>query len=456
MRTIVEPKEHIDKLWGKQRIKDGETYRMMRYVFRVDHDGKVLLHNVVTGRLVVLEQAEVEAVTKLPRKYEPAMEQLIVERYLVPLECDEHQEVVNLRTVLRKLDDAVKKPITHYTILPTTGCNARCYYCYEQGIKIKKMSKDTAEKVVQYIASHRDVDDKVYITWFGGEPTTATDRIEQISLRLQELGINYQSDIVTNAYLFDKGMVQRAKNLWKLTFAQIAVDGIGESYNAIKDFVDAKDDPYERVMRNIHLLLQNGISVQMRMNFSRQNYLQFKDLIEEAKNRFGNHPLLSVTAHAVITDFIIDENNRQIEEEEWLAAKILELNDYAREVGFKRIKRNLPNLSFVGCEADNDYTVGINCDGKLLRCLENLQDSDMIGSITEGITNHELAASWKEVYTMEKCDMCPLFPYCMRMKNCHGGSRCLSKAERIREFSEVAQRKYNSWRNRKQEEDVLP
>ena len=77
MKTIVEPREYIDKLWGKQHIRDGITYRMMWYVLRTDYDGKVLLHNAVTGRLVLLEQNEVYSVEKLPNKYDPAVEQLI-------------------------------------------------------------------------------------------------------------------------------------------------------------------------------------------------------------------------------------------------------------------------------------------------------------------------------------------------------------------------------------------
>ena len=68
MITIAEPKERIDKLWGKQKIREGETYRMMRYVLRVDHEDKVLLHNAVTGRLAVLERGEAEALEVPLRK----------------------------------------------------------------------------------------------------------------------------------------------------------------------------------------------------------------------------------------------------------------------------------------------------------------------------------------------------------------------------------------------------
>ena len=71
MKTIVKPKEHISNLWGKQRINETEEYRLMHYVLRVDHDGKVLLHNVVTGQLVELEQDEAEVLEKLPIAYNP-------------------------------------------------------------------------------------------------------------------------------------------------------------------------------------------------------------------------------------------------------------------------------------------------------------------------------------------------------------------------------------------------
>ena len=60
MITVVEPKRPIAALWSEPEIRDGETFRLMRYVLRVDHEGKVLLCNVVTGQLAVLDQDEAE------------------------------------------------------------------------------------------------------------------------------------------------------------------------------------------------------------------------------------------------------------------------------------------------------------------------------------------------------------------------------------------------------------
>ena len=234
MRTIVEPKEHIDKLWGKQRIKDNETYRLMRYVLRADHDGKVLLHNVVTGRLVVLDKREAEMVENLPMTFEPIMEPLIAEHYLVPEDYDEHQQVVNSRNILRMIADVHKqREIIYYTILPTTACNARCYYCFEQGCKTVTMTEQTACDLIDFIAEHCGSKRTVFLTWFGGEPTIATKRIDQICEGLNKAGVFFRSKMITNGYLFDEEMVAKAKKLWRLQALQICVDGTEKSYNRI-------------------------------------------------------------------------------------------------------------------------------------------------------------------------------------------------------------------------------
>ena len=149
MITIVEPKEHIDKLWGKQKIREGETYRMMRYVLRVDHEDKVLLQNMVTGRLVVLEQEEAELLETLPAAYAPAMEQLVTEHYLVPQNFDEYRSVNQLRKIFQSRDTGTA--INHYVILPTTFCNAHCFYCYESDYPRVHMTEETASRLIEYI-----------------------------------------------------------------------------------------------------------------------------------------------------------------------------------------------------------------------------------------------------------------------------------------------------------------
>lgn len=425
MITIVEPQQNIDRLWGEQRIRENDTYRMMQYVLRVDHDGKVLLHNVVSGRLVVLEQEEAEAVEKLPLKYEPVMEQLVMKHYLVPEDFDEHQQVVNLRMILRKLDDVQKsKDIQYYTILPTTACNARCYYCFEHGCVTTTMTEQTAKDLVDYIDEHCGERRTVYLTWFGGEPTIASNRIDQICEGLKGKGIHFRSKMITNGYLFDQEMVEKAKSLWKLQALQICVDGTEKSYIYVKSFIAAKDNPYERVMHNIGLLLEHDIGVGLRMNFDLGNYNEFMELAKEAVARFGHNKLLELSAHPIIGEYKDYKGRILHGSDAWFTKMVLDLNNIAREVGLKKVIKRLPSINHSMCGAYSDSCVTITPDGSIVKCPEQFGQEQVIGSIRTGITNHTLVSEWKAVADYPMCRDCVVFPNCVRLVNCSNKSYC--------------------------------
>ena len=425
MRTIAEPKERISKLWGKQRANEDDTYRMMRYVMRVDLDNKVRLHNVVTGQLVELAKDEAEILDTLPRKYCKPMDQLIDGHYLVPDQYDEHRMVVNMRTILRKLAATQQqKGIHHYTILPTTSCNARCYYCFERGTKTFTMTKAIADDVIDFIDAHCEDKRKVTIMWFGGEPTVAANRIDQISSGLKERGIEYVSTMVSNAYLFDEEMVRKAKDLWNLKRIQISVDGMEERYNEVKSFINAKDNPFQRVMRNIELLLENGIRVGLRMNYDISNHMEFPELLKYASERFGNNKNLQVYAYPVIGDYPEKDGIIRHGSDEWRKDKTVRLNDYARESGMYSDRNELPCLHHIGCSADDDDSLTINAQGFLVKCPEHYEEADSIGNLKDGILNKELVQAWKEIADYDICKECTFFPRCVRQIKCSAGDRC--------------------------------
>ena len=77
MKTIVEPKEYIVRLWGKQSIQDQTIYRLMKYLLRYDSEDGVLLHNVITGHIVLLTENEGKALEALPAKASSVMKEMI-------------------------------------------------------------------------------------------------------------------------------------------------------------------------------------------------------------------------------------------------------------------------------------------------------------------------------------------------------------------------------------------
>ena len=431
MITIVEPKEPIDRLWGKQEVQEKEVYRIMRYVLRVNYDGKSLLHNVVTGRLVLLNEEEASAIDRVPITYSLTIKPLIKEHFLVVENYDEHQQVKNLRMILKKLYDAHDlKSIVHYTILPTTSCNARCYYCFENGIKPASMTRKNIEDLLDYIEFHCDSNRFIRISWFGGEPTIAAQSISYICEGLQHRGIGYESDITTNGYLFDEKMVKQAKHLWHLKKAMICVDGTEKDYNAIKAFINPLDNPYQRVMRNIGYLLDNNVYVNLRMNFDLNNHFEFEDLVEEVKMRFGQSPYLQVRVHPVVGEYPDYTGKILHGSEEWFTEKVVELGNISREAGYMNYHATeLPYMNYKGCQACDGRSVTVTPQGYIVRCPEQIGEEQITGTLVDGVTDTSLVESWRVIADYPNCIQCEMKPYCFTLERCSTKGYCTYSKE---------------------------
>ena len=450
MITIVEPIVHIDRVWGKQKIIEDGKYRLMQYVLRVDYDGKVLLHNTVSGQLVELSQAEAEALNELPTAYKPAMEALIRDHYLVLNSCDEHYQVLCLRDIFQKIINngrRVKGIITSYTILPTTACNARCYYCFEHGVPSVTMSEQTAEYTVEFIKNHYDPESVVSIRWFGGEPTIAANRIDQICIGLQNNGIKYSSSMTTNGYLLDDNMVERAKLLWNLRDVMISIDGTERNYNEIKAYVNAEDNPYQRVLRNIGYLLDQEISVSLRMNFDIDNYQDFKEVLNEAKNRFHNNKKLMVYAFPIEGAYPNKHGKISHASDEWLFEKVAELNDMARDMDLFHMEKELPSLNVSSCNAGSPNFMVITAKGELGRCSGIFYEhNQIVGNVKDGLTDNHYYDSWRRFADPCKCRSCTFFPSCMLIERCPSRDKCF-QAETYQQYKESVEHVYYRYKN---------
>ena len=143
---------------------------------------------------------------------------------------------------------------TEFTVLTTTDCNARCYYCYEKGIRREPMTRETAIAAADYIAC-ASRGEKVRLRWFGGEPLFNREAIDVICGALEQKKICFESAMTTNGFYLDEKTTADAVEKWNLKNVQITVDGTEKTYNRIKAYIDAEENPYRRVMNNI----KNGI-----------------------------------------------------------------------------------------------------------------------------------------------------------------------------------------------------
>ena len=425
MKIIIPTASTFEQVVGRQKRADGERYRLMTYVVQQPVNDGLLLYNTLTCSMVLLSPDEAADIT--------AQQELIDRWFLVPQEHDDQKLCRQVRQMAALLTLA-PKVVTTYTILPTTGCNARCFYCYEQGTRPVTMTAETASKVVRYIVAHRG-SETVHISWFGGEPLVNAKVIDQICTELCEQGVPFRSEMVSNGYLFDADKVQRARDLWQLRRVQITLDGTEQTYNRVKAYVYQGVNAFERVLENIGQLIAVGIRVVIRLNVDKHNIGEMAELAELLHQHFGSNEHLSVYSHELFGE-------RTPEDNATLFAQRMQLEQQIAKHGILRIKELPKDIHLNRCMADNDGSVVIAPDGHLGKC-EHFIDREFFGHIDSEERDMTIIRKFKERRAeIEACATCPFYPQCYRLVMCENDFGCTPETRQGGMHKMVASMKY--------------
>ena len=431
MQRIVPAAPLVDQVVGKQKCTDGESCRLMRYVIQCPVDDGVLLYHTLTCCMILLTNEEAAHLT--------VQQELIDNWFLVPEGHDDRKLCQQIRQMTRLFKPSAKT-ITGYTILTTTGCNARCFYCYEKGTTPVTMTTETASKVVQYILAHRG-DEKVGLSWFGGEPLYNVQVIDQICKELKEHEVPFKSSMITNGYLFDTEMVQRAKDLWQLKNVQITLDGREQIYNRVKRYIYGDVNAFERVLANMKLLMDAGIFVSVRLNVDQHNIEEMLQLVPFLNERFGANKNLTIYSHELFGE-------RTPEESAALYEQRMKLEALIAECGYKRRRELQKDIKLNHCMADNDNNVIISPAGFLGKC-EHYIDREFFGHIDSEKKDVETLRKFKEhPEETEACTTCPYYPQCFRLVMCENEVICTPERqkEHIYNVIEAMKDEYERWK----------
>ena len=403
MQVIIPTPLQYEQIVGRQKRVDGERYRLMTYVVQQPVTVGLLLYNTLTCSMVLLQPDEAADLT--------AQRELIDRWFLVPEDHDDRKLCRQVRQMVALLKPAAKT-ISTYIILPTTGCNARCFYCFEQGAKPVTMTTETASRVVRYIVAHRG-NEEVTLRWFGGEPLVNAKIIDQICAELREQGVPFRSEMTTNGYLMDADMVQRARDLWQLQHVVITIDGTEQTYNQVKSYVYRGVNAFERVLQNIGLLTAAGIRVLIRLNVDMYNIGEMGELVELLHQRFGTN------ANLYVSSFVLYGGERSTEDNATLFAQRMQLEQQIAQCGY-RFRRRLQNDIKVNCcwADDNGESVIIVPDGHLGKC-EHCIDREFFGHIDSEERDEAIIRKFKEHRAdIEACATCFYYPQCIRLVMC--------------------------------------
>ena len=406
---------------------------MKRSQFIIAQDGfsndTVLLYSTFSTSIVELERSMYSEIFE-HGKYESHPEEtaaLADMGFLIPDDLDEKAFLKGLRE--KTLEANASSP-SYYIICPTTGCNARCYYCFEKGINQRRMSKETAEALAKYIVEHHDPDHLV-IQWFGGEPLLEPDTISYIVKYLKDNHVKFESKIITNGYLLSDEIVQRLAGEWNVRIIQITIDDLGEEYNRIKDYVHPDGNPFEIVMSNISRTLRAGINTRIRINF---NPMQEERAIRTAnylKERFGGDPNFFVYFAPIdskeipaITESFEDRPKHPLlrlldAEEEFCSFGNYDLKT-EKAAGCEAVLKKyyltpIPTSCYGGCQS----SLTVDSEGNIFVCHRLLGNPAYAsGNVFTGRVHNEIARFFTDPDLHDPvCEDCALLPLC------HGGCK---------------------------------
>lgn len=445
MKAIVEGRAEVVLVWGRQAVKR-IPHRLMKYTVCTECSEGTLILNVISGELVLLDQDEKVILKQSIILPDESTEELVAHHFLVPVDYDEKAVVYSLRAILKKQKQLYVRGIQSYTILPTTGCNARCFYCYESTFPHFSMSAETADSVIEFISNHCEKEKPVNLHWFGGEPMVAVDRIDQICKGLIKKGVSFRSRMTSNASLFSERLAQRARKGWHLYEIQITLDGTEKIYNDTKAYTSFNGNPYETVLNNIGYLLEQKVRVIIRLNLGLHNISVMNDLIRELMVLYGGYDNLVVYTGILFNNLGFEKVQHTEKDIEKLELAKRELKHTIDAAGIRYAERvELPYLKLEHCMADNPETVLISPNGDLGKC-EHAVYEKLIGTIQSDAFDEDRKRKWEEIRIWPECEECCVYPNCIMLHDCETLEPCnwVALENRIDEIRTRMVEKYQS------------
>ena len=254
------------------------------------------------------------------------------------------------------------------TIAPTMGCNFDCPYCFENH-RAGKMGRKVQEDVSALAARMLKASGakRLHVTWFGGEPLLAKDVVEELAKKLmavsEKYGASFRANIITNGYLLDQETVDLLARV-QVKDMQITLDGLQKAHDATRH-LSGGGGTFERIVQNLRTL-HIPCEVHIRQNLhegNKEDRASLEALVRELSEESGNDLKYS--------SFYVRGNQASIDRD----SNVAFLRGRGRlDEGLRRDVKNFRLKNGHFCSASRLFSVGIDAEGRLYKCWENMDD----------------------------------------------------------------------------------
>lgn len=298
-------------------------------------------------------------------------------------------------------------------IVPCTGCNFACPYCFEEKKYPAVMTEKIENDIITFLSGHPSVKD-INLTWYGGEPLLAFKNIKSIYNKIKnETTLNIiNHSIVTNGYLINAEVLDFFKET-QLKSMQITLDGTQEHHDKTRCLKHNGSGTFNKIIDNIHSVIEMlpDCRLSVRINISKNNMNDFPIMLNFFNEHFKS-PNINI-----YPGFIREETNDgcSLCHQSIKADETIHYYEFIQEKG--------GHINFFPAKADkgcminklNSYIIGP--EGEIYKCWNDVSNSKkIIGYIHQKELSNKVLFSryMTEISPFEdkKCRDCLLFPIC--------------------------------------------
>lgn len=402
-----------------------KRYKASRYnIFDGLKNGNYLIYNTLSSCVAIVTSEELKELKEGCFENDSLLREYKQLGFVVDSSEDELRKVIALRNM-----NNFNMRCAGFQILPTTGCNARCFYCYEQDFVNETMNSEVIDQTIKFIKNYASSLKQLNIAWFGGEPLLRFDIIEYMSQEFiaycKENHIEYSANMITNAALLDDSIIKKLK-MYKVETIQITIDGYGNVHDKRKGYL-AEGMGYHTIIGSIKKLINSQIKVLVRLNIDKQNFSSCMDAIDNLKETCGNGKFI----WPYIAPLYSDKDTKNCFSKNDLSEVFAESYKKLIDCGYIQSVDGLPmNFTNASCCATMINNFVIAPSGNIYKCEHLLNDeNEKVGDVFSGIIFNKAMCNWAEPDAPGECKNCSYLPICQAgcraaLKRGFGYGRC--------------------------------
>lgn len=310
-----------------------------------------------------------------------------------------------------------KKKVS-FTIALTNKCNAQCYYCYQHNNTFSnKLTTSTKnlDNIANFIVN-QSKNCKAIITWFGGEPLLKYNAIKYICKKLILNKVDFVSSIITNGAFMELSLMNEYNDIIHLKDIQITIDGLYEKHNKRKNIL--LGNLFEKVITLIYGLLDNEMTVRIRINISKYNLDEANEIFQYLHKCYHNYKKCYIYFALVSDDNNFHEFAFKENEREHI------LNTLYNKEYFQKTNYKLPKRRIHYCGKNSSCSHFIDIYGNIYMCEHDFWNlNKIIGTITELKGTH-CCKIVDPVSLSLKCSDCTFLPVCQGGCTRNGYNEC--------------------------------